>query len=38
MHEAWQTFCLDIFSMFLKTGNRELFNFVFLSRYANYFI
>ena len=33
-----QTFCLDLFSMFDKTGSRKLFNFVVLSRYANYFI
>ena len=38
MHEVRQTFCLDLFSMFDKTGSRELFNFVVLSRYANYFI
>ena len=38
MHEVRQTFYLDLFSMFDKTGSRELFNFVVLSRYANYFI
>ena len=38
MHEVRQAFCLDLFSMFDKTGSRELFNFVVLSRYANYFI
>ena len=38
MHEVRQTFCLDLFSTFDKTGSRELFNFVVLSRYANYFI
>ena len=31
MHEFRQTFCLDSFSMFDKTGSRELFNFVVLS-------
>ena len=35
MHEVRQTFCLDLFSMFDKTGSRELFNFVVLSRYVN---
>ena len=38
MHEVRQTFCLDLFTMFDKTGSRELFNFVALSHYANYFI
>ena len=38
MHEVRQTFCLDLFTMFDKTGRRELFNFVVLYRYANYFI
>ena len=38
MHEVRQTFCLDLFSMFDKTGSRELLNFVVLSRYENYFI
>ena len=38
MHEVRQTFCLYLFSMFDKTGSRELFNFVVLSRYVNYFI
>ena len=38
MHEVRQTFYLDLFSMFDKTGSRELFNFVSLPRYANYFI
>ena len=38
MHEVRQTFCLDLVSMFDKTGSRELINFVVLSRYANYFI
>ena len=38
MHEVRQTLCLDLFSMFDKTGSGELFNFVVLSRYVNYFI
>ena len=38
MHEVRQTFCLDLCSMFDKTGSRELFTYVVLSRYANYFI
>ena len=33
MHEARQTFCLDLFSMFHK--NRSCSTLYFLSRYAN---